>query len=58
MIVISKSEAIKFGKKPAPVGIYVPIEIKGNLWVLPDACEGLVEGEKRKILDNEWILNN
>ena len=56
MIVIEKDEALKFGEKPAPVGVYVPIEIKGDLFVLPDACEGLVEGVKRDIDDNEWIL--
>ena len=57
MIVISRKEAEKFGEQPAPVGIYQPIEIKGGLFVLPDECEDMVNGEKRDILKNEWIIS-
>jgi len=53
MIVITREESIKFGEKNAPVGIYKPIEIKGNLFVLPDACESMTDGEKRSINDKE-----
>lgn len=56
MIVITKTEAEKFGEQKAPVGIYKPIEIKGGLFVLPDECEDMAKGERRKILDAEWII--
>lgn len=61
MIVISKSDSVAYGERPAPVGIYVPIKIKGNLYVLPDLAEKTVKDlslsyEKRGILNTEWVI--
>ena len=60
MIVISKENSVKFGEQNAPVGIYKPIEIKGDLFVLPDESEKVcislsLNYTKRKVLNSEWI---
>lgn len=61
MIVLSQEDSVTFGEQSAPIGIYKPIEILGNLWVLPDESESIVTGlelayTKRNINQNEWII--
>jgi len=63
MIVLKQTNKDLFSEQPAPTGIYQPIEIQGNLWVLPDEAEQIVidlrlSYTKRAINDDEWIISN
>lgn len=62
MIVLSQTDSDTYGVVThAPNQIYEPVEIQGNLWVLPDQAEQSVVDRsiaytKRAILDSEWIV--
>ncbi len=60
MIVLDKDTAKAYGEVSAPVGVYLPIEIKGDLFVLPDKALQSVKNKnlaytKRVIAVSEWI---